>query len=491
MQQGWLYTNGQIHSPSGAFDYIDGTIDNSSTWKNFDVVAAADGVAVWDDSPTSGYGNVVLIRHDQTDDQGRHFFTLYAHLKDGTINTAIPKLGRFNTQFQKWARVFAGEVIGRSGATGSQQCTVKAQCIHLHFEVRLGAYTGTSLDPYDISKVGGNQFKRDRYPGGDKFTDCGAAYLWTACPPVGPPSSVIARATLDGSPWPTPGSVGAVSYNIVGPNGVIIGLGVPAQTSGLVVGQYTLFYNSGGPPNSSLISISPSIVQTLESGKSITFTLQFASNSPTPTPLPGQILFVHDGTASGAIAGKPFSSTSFRITAIGETISRQSFQGGFFIDHISASISISGVGDFQFVTPTRTFVNQQLFLVGFSRAGILGADLFNGPTNGSFGTWDMRSSIGTITGNANVLQWDFADVLTSGGVLRLNPGFTPASFNATVNTSNAALLMFFEQPSIQVGTEAGSTSNSSSLNRLCVEPSSNGNVQQISVSGVLSAPCSY
>jgi hypothetical protein len=320
MQQGWLYTNGQIHSPSGAFDYVDGTIDSSSTWKNFDVVAAADGVAIWDDSPTSGYGNVVVIRHDKTDDQGRHFFTLYAHLKDGTINSAIPKLGRYNTQFQNWARVFAGEVLGQSGATGSQQCAIKIQCIHLHFEVRLGSYGGTSLDPYDISSVSGSKFKRDRYPGGNSFSGCGSAYLWTICPPIGPPSSVIARATLDGSPWPMPGTPGPVSYSIVGPNGVIIGLGVPAQTSGLAPGQYTFFYSSGGPPDSSLTGISPAGVQTLTSGKSISFTLQFSSRGGFTT-IPSPTETYRNSTTLIPILGSDFTT----VTSLNNSVQTVSF----------------------------------------------------------------------------------------------------------------------------------------------------------------------
>src|SRR5260370_5759047 len=65
IQQGWYYTNGNLHQ---GIDYIDGTIDSSSTWKNFAVLAALDGEACADTAGDAGGcvkgpGNRVLIRH--------------------------------------------------------------------------------------------------------------------------------------------------------------------------------------------------------------------------------------------------------------------------------------------------------------------------------------------------------------------------------------------------------------------------------------------
>jgi hypothetical protein len=177
MQQGWVYSTGEIHSPAGAFDYIKGNLDDSSTWEIFDVVAAADGMAMR--SSGGGYGNLVLRRHWQQDGQGMNYFTLYAHLADGNINTELPFFSRFSTNYSEWKPVRRGDFLGKAGRTGKQACNKPEQCIHLHFEVRLGAYRGTPLDPYDISQAGGNKYKRDRYPGGLNFSGCGPAYLPT------------------------------------------------------------------------------------------------------------------------------------------------------------------------------------------------------------------------------------------------------------------------------------------------------------------------
>lgn len=56
----------------------------------------------------------------------------------------------------------------------------------------------------------------------------------------------------------------------------------------------------------------------------------------------------------------------------------------------------------------------------------------NGPTDVAFGTWDMLSSIGPITGMGAFLQWTLSDVNTDGGVLVFDSGpstitFTPGS----------------------------------------------------------------
>jgi hypothetical protein len=56
-----------------------------------------------------------------------------------------------------------------------------------------------------------------------------------------------------------------------------------------------------------------------------------------------------------------------------------------------------------FLEGTRTFVNNTYSTVGFSRAG--GMDLYDGPVDSAFATWDMLSSIGPISGFGGALQW--------------------------------------------------------------------------------------
>lgn len=151
------------------------------------------------------------------------------------------------------------------------------------------------------------------------------------------------------------------------------------------------------------------------------------------------IEFTHFGSGSGTIDGVGFTST-FTIIAVGNTDDRLSMFGdGYFIDHLSAVITIDGVGTYDFITPTRTFVNSSFQLVGFSRAGLFGADLFNGPADPFFASWDMTTSTGFISGAGSLLQWDFEDVMTSGGVLFFDDFSTDAAFVATVVPAPASI----------------------------------------------------
>jgi hypothetical protein len=157
------------------------------------------------------------------------------------------------------------------------------------------------------------------------------------------------------------------------------------------------------------------------------------------------ITFTHTGAfGSGSIGGNPFSNQAFTITATGDTLDRQSFVSGFFIDHVTASITIDNVGTFTFVTPTRTFVNNTSDLVGFSRAGIMGSDLYDGPVDSAFGSWDMLSSIGPISGGTGLSQWGdrFGPVITSGGQLIFNDSGTTGSFQGQVIPEPSAMTLF-------------------------------------------------
>ena len=142
---------------------------------------------------------------------------------------------------------------------------------------------------------------------------------------------------------------------------------------------------------------------------------------------------VHEGISAGDLAGVVFTSTAFTITCSADLSARQAFSSGFWMDHATASIDIAGVGNVTFTSPTRTFVNQNNNLVGFSRGGANGLDLFNGPMNPSFATWDMTSPIGPVAGLGSTIQWTVGDVLTSGGVLNMEPnGGATSVFTATL-----------------------------------------------------------
>jgi len=82
------------------------------------VHAAASGEVVYSDQRLSGYGKLIIIRHDND------LFTAYAHNQRNLVN--------------KGDRVKAGDIIARVGHTG------RASGPHLHFEVRRGS---TPVDP--------------------------------------------------------------------------------------------------------------------------------------------------------------------------------------------------------------------------------------------------------------------------------------------------------------------------------------------------------
>jgi hypothetical protein len=155
------------------------------------------------------------------------------------------------------------------------------------------------------------------------------------------------------------------------------------------------------------------------------------------------VIFTHEGNGSGTLDGNPFSASNFVITALGDTDDRSSYLESWFIDHLSASISIDGVGDFDFLTGTRSFVNNFNQIAGFSRQGTDGLDLFNGPTDSQFAAWDMLSPIGPVSGSGKLIQWTSTPLInTTGGILIFNSDYsTNATFTMSVVPVPGAVLL--------------------------------------------------
>jgi len=140
------------------------------------------------------------------------------------------------------------------------------------------------------------------------------------------------------------------------------------------------------------------------------------------------ITMTHTGSGSGVLGSTEFVSLEFVITAISDTDTVESCGGAcLFNDNISASINISTLGIFDFLVSTRYFAN--VGIVGFSRGGAGGLDLFNGP---ALGAWDMISSIGPATGTGSLLQWNGGDMLTTGGALIFASQQVESTFTARV-----------------------------------------------------------
>ncbi len=161
------------------------------------------------------------------------------------------------------------------------------------------------------------------------------------------------------------------------------------------------------------------------------------------------------GSGSGSIGQTSFSDAAFTIVALGQTsgVSALTFGNGYALEHQSASITIEGVGTFDFLTPTRTFVNNDVEAIGFAR-GPDGTDLFNFDTVPGADTWDMLSSF-SHSGFGFLLQWADTPVNTTGGVLVFESnGEVMGSFTSTVGgeipepssvllVSTAGLAFFF------------------------------------------------
>jgi hypothetical protein len=153
------------------------------------------------------------------------------------------------------------------------------------------------------------------------------------------------------------------------------------------------------------------------------------------------ILFTYESAGAGSINGVAFPTTSFTITARGDTTNRLlSFLGNYFIAHDSAKIELDGIGTYLFTTQTHTFRNNSNFTVGFTRTG--NGDLINRIENPQFNQWDMLSSIGPITDTARLLQWsDPPQVFTSGGILFFNTANRLLTFTATVVPEPSSIML--------------------------------------------------
>lgn len=142
------------------------------------------------------------------------------------------------------------------------------------------------------------------------------------------------------------------------------------------------------------------------------------------------IQFIYTGTGTGSIGQVSFRDAAVTITEQSDTSGLQSCNAGcVFIDALSTSISIGGLGTYSFLTGTRTFDNEGR--VGFSRASHTGKDLYDIFNVGL--SYDMMSSIGPIVGTPNFLQWESPDVVTDGGVLVIIEGSATGTFQAVTS----------------------------------------------------------
>jgi murein DD-endopeptidase MepM/ murein hydrolase activator NlpD len=190
IQRGWWtpeFLGGPFTLLHHGIDYIHGTLDVTSSWENFPVVAAADGEACAEVLGGTGcydhsgeiMGNRVLIKHTVG---GVVYYTFYNHLK--SISGLIP-IGSRN----KTVHVKQGQVIGIAGASGNDPTF-----IHLHFELQNSR--GGWIDPYGLY-TGSRQYPDPK--GKNGILSGRKNYFLT-----NPPTVLNAPAPPTPSPTPTP-----------------------------------------------------------------------------------------------------------------------------------------------------------------------------------------------------------------------------------------------------------------------------------------------
>lgn len=272
----WVYTNKLGPGYHLGEDYVIPIPPNGTAIDTeIPIYAAGNGIVKYA-APRNGYGWVVIVEHTlpQGDPLGPIVTTLYGHLrKNGIIATG--------TAVIKGVTIL-GYLSSNSQENGGYSFT------HLHLAVRHGSF----VNGCDATSKG--------------WTFAGYSTLFTSCGEgkiISTPTDLrhativanfepasefikqrvtpteITQATLDGNSWS-----GSVDYSIVGPQGVIIGNTVPGTTVGLQPGNYTLSYHSGGPPNSTLLGISPCVgpllaicTASLSPGQTLYFGFVFAS----------------------------------------------------------------------------------------------------------------------------------------------------------------------------------------------------------------------
>ncbi len=153
------------------------------------------------------------------------------------------------------------------------------------------------------------------------------------------------------------------------------------------------------------------------------------------------IVFTYQGNGSGSMDGVSFDNVPFSISAYGDTNNRKTWEDtAYYIDHGLAVVDIDGIGSFRFLSQTSTFVNYVTSTAGFSLmySPSMGLDLLYPPSDPIFASWDMRSSVQTISGTGAIAPWPSGEyaVVTDGGALLFDLSYdTYTTFSARIGPS--------------------------------------------------------
>jgi hypothetical protein len=147
------------------------------------------------------------------------------------------------------------------------------------------------------------------------------------------------------------------------------------------------------------------------------------------------IVFTETVVASGTLGKTPFTAALLTFTSTADTAN---ILGSFVVLNASTKVNIAGLGDATFtVVPTKSFVVQGSVglppIAGLASGAILdaGTDILD-IANPAFATYDLRSSIGPLSGPALGGGIGFTSFSTSAGPLAFTSFDSTATFQAVL-----------------------------------------------------------
>jgi MYXO-CTERM domain-containing protein len=99
--------------------------------------------------------------------------------------------------------------------------------------------------------------------------------------------------------------------------------------------------------------------------------------------------------SSGIYSGQSFTNKAFTFTTSVDTSSISAFSAGVLAPVAAATVFIEDYGDLAITSATEQAVNQQQRRFGFGLAGSGAIIIF---VNNDFGSWNMQTNLGPITG---------------------------------------------------------------------------------------------
>ena len=138
--------------------------------------------------------------------------------------------------------------------------------------------------------------------------------------------------------------------------------------------------------------------------------------------------------SSGIYSGQSFTNKAFTFTTSVETSSISAFSAGFLAPVAAATVFIEDYGDLAITSATEQAVNQQQRRFGFGLAGS-GAIVF--VNNNAFGSWNMQTNLGPITGSGSFNTTTFN---TSLGAIQFS-GSPTITFTSVVPAPGAVALV--------------------------------------------------